>query len=173
MAEVLSDIVTDLDASPVVRQNSFNHGGYMRETICVVTPAADEAATTNLVMCPIPSNARVSGLALRHAEAGTTGQGNVGIMRKLAADGSYTFTGGDADLFASAYDFDDAGVATNAWVEIPVESGELTHAESVQQLWEALGLSEDPYEDFFIAIDISEIFALGPTSIAMRVRYVV
>jgi hypothetical protein len=172
MAEVLSDIVTDLDADPVVRQNAYNQGGFMRETIAVVVTAADESASNNLVMCPIPSNARVSGLALRHAEAGTTGQGNVGIMRKLG-DGTYTFTGGDADLFASAYDFDDAGVATNAWIEIPVESGELTHAESAQQLWEALALTEDPHEDFFVAIDISEVFSSGPTSIAMRLRFVV
>jgi hypothetical protein len=171
MASVLSDIVTDLDANPAVRQTSFNQGGYMRETICVVTPAADQSASDDLIMCPIPSNARVSGLALRHAEAGTTGQGNVGIARLV--DGAYTFTGGDADLFASAYDFDDAGVATNAWIEIPVESGELTHVESAQSLWEALGLSEDPVEDFFVAIDISEVFSSGPTSIAMRLRYVV
>jgi hypothetical protein len=171
MADKYSDIITNRDASPPVRDSSFSVGGYMRETIAIVTPAADEAITTNFVVAPIPSNARVSGLALRHAEAGTTGQMNVGIMRYT--DGAYTFTGGDADLFASAYDLDDAGVATNAWVEIPVESGELTHAESAQQLWEALGLSEDPHEDFFLAYDISEIFALGPTSIACRLRYVV
>ena len=143
----------------------------MREIYAIVTPDADEAVTSNFVVAPIPSNARVSGLALRHAEAGTTGQMNVGIMRLV--DGSYTFTGGDADLFASAYDLDDAGVATNAWVEIAVESGELTHAEAGQPLWEALALSADPVEDFYLAFDISEIFALGPTSIATRLRYVV
>ncbi len=170
MAIFLSDLVTNRDAVPAVRNDSVSEGGYMRETIAVVTPLATEPITSDFVVAAIPSNARVSGLALRHAEAGTTGQMNVGIMR--FTDGAYTFTGGDADLFASAYDLDDAGVATNAWVEIPVESGVLTEATSVQPLWEALGLSEDPNEDFFVAFDISEVFALGPTAIACRVRYV-
>ncbi len=171
MATFLSDLITNRDASPAVRDNSTISGGFMRETYAIVSPIATEPITSDFVVAAVPSNSRVSGLAVRHAEAGTTGQMNVGLMR--FTDGAYTFTGGDADLFASAYDLDDAGVATNDWVEIPVESGELTIAEAGQPLWEALGLSEDPIEDFYVAFDISEVFLGGPTAIACRIRFVV
>lgn len=170
MAEKFSDLVTNLDATPVVRNNSHQQGGYVRETIGEINPVADEAITTNFVLCPIPSSARVSSIELQHAEAATTGQGNIGIMRRNN-DGTYTFTGGDADLFATGYDFDDAGAAASAFVEV-FDATQLTADERRQQLWQALGLSEDPAEDFFIAIDVSEIFAGGPTSVLFRVRWV-
>lgn len=169
MAEVLSDIVTDRDATPPVRQDVTNFGGVLRETLAIVASSATEAITTNFVMMPIPSNARMSELSIRHAEAGTTGQGNIGVMRLV--DGAYTFTGGDADFFASAYDFDDAGVATDAWVDVTFESGVYTEALANLALWEAIGLTEDPNEELFVAIDVSEVFLGGPTSISMRARY--
>ena len=172
MTSTLSDLITNRDASPVVRDPSHQLGGVMRESIAVVETDADTAVTVNLIMVAVPSNARVSSVALRHAEAATTGQGNIGVAR-LLADGTYSFTGGDADLFASAYDFDDAGVATSAWIETIFESTTVTHALSTAPLWEMLGLSADPVEDLYITIDISEIFSGGPTSIAMRVQYVV
>ncbi len=170
MSSVLSDIITDRDATPVVRQDAYNMGGVMRETIANVTPAADAAVTVNLIMMPIPSNARLSQLQIRHAEASTTGQGNIGLIRLV--DGAYTFTGGDADLFASAYDFDDTGSATDAWIDVLFESTTVTEALSITPLWEMLGLSVDPREDLYVAIDISEVFSGGPTSITMRAVYV-
>ena len=168
MADKYSDLITNRDNVPAVRDNSAAIGGFAKETVAIITPAADEAITTDFVICPIPSNARVSQISLTHDEAATTGQGNIGIMRKV--DGAYTYTGGDADLFATAYDFDDAGAATAAWVD--VERDVISHALGLSPLWEALGLSEDPGEDFYLSLDISEIFAGGPTSVAFRVRFV-
>lgn len=170
MTSTLSDLITSRDASPEVRENSTQLGGRMRETIAQVDTDADTAITVNLIMIPIPSNARLTSLAIRHAEAATTGQGNIGLFRLV--DGVYTATGGDADLFASAYDFDDAGVATNAWVEVLFESTTVTEALSLLPLWGMLGLSADPREDLYVVIDVSEIFSGGPTSITMKAQYV-
>jgi hypothetical protein len=169
MSSVLSDLITNRDATPVVRDNSSQLGGFMRETIAQVDSDADTAVTVNFIMMAIPSNARLTSLAIRHAEAATTGQGNIGIARLV--DGVYTFTGGDADRFASAYDFDDTGTATNAWVEVLFESTTVTEALALLPLWGMLGLSADPGEDLYIAIDVSEIFSGGPTSISMRAQY--
>ncbi len=168
MANFLSDVITNRDATPAVPSNAAEVGGIMRETVAIISPSASEATTSNFVICELPSNARVSQISTTHAEAGTTGQGDIGIMRK--ADGVYSFTGGDANLFATAYDFDDAGAATAAWVD--VERDVISIALGNTPLWEALGLSEDPGENFFLSLDVTEIFALGPTSVGYRVRYV-
>lgn len=168
MANFLSDVITDRDASPVVRSNAAEVGGYMREVVAIISPAADEATTSNFVICAVPSNARVSQISVSHAEAATTGQGDIGVMRLV--DGAYVFTGGDANLFTTAYDFDDAGVATDAWVDVELDI--LTLALATTPLWECLGLSEDPAEDLYLSLDITEIFAGGPTAVGFRVRYV-
>lgn len=168
MANFLSDVITNRDATPRVRPIAAEVGGRMRETVAIITPDADEAVTSDFVIMPLPSNARVSQISITHAEAATTGQGNIGIIRLV--DGVYTYTGGDADLFATAYDFDDAGAAAAAWID--VERDVLSHALQVTPLWEMLGLSADPGEDLYLSLDISEIFSGGPTSVAFRVRYV-
>lgn len=168
MANFLSDVITDRDATQRVPSNAAEVAGMVRETVAIISPEADEAVTSNFVIMAIPSNARVSQISTSHAEASTTGQGDIGIMRLV--DGVYTFTGGDANLFTTAYDFDDAGVATDAWVDVELDI--LTLALATKPLWECLGLSEDPGEDFYLSLDITEIFNGGPTSVAYRVRFV-
>jgi hypothetical protein len=171
MASVLSDLITNRDATPSVRTDARRDGAVLKETIAIVTPAADQSASDNLIICALPSNARVTSIKVRHAEASTTGQGNFGIARFDKSSNDYVYTNGDADFFAAAYDFDDGGAATSAFVEV-IDYAQITHAESIQPLWQALGLSEDPHEDLFLAIDISEVFAGGPTSITVKVQYV-
>jgi hypothetical protein len=169
MADKYSDVITNRDATPPVNSNSAEVAGMLRETVAIISPAADEAVTTDFVICALPSNARISQISVTHAEATVTGQGNIGVMRY--ADGAYTYTGGDADLFATAYDFDDAGAALDNWVDVELDV--LTIALATKPLWECLGLSADPGEEMFLSLDVSEIFSGGPTSVAFRVRYVV
>lgn len=166
MADLYSASLTNAVASPRVPNNAAIAGGRMVEGIGVVTPAANQADDTIMRCVRVPSNARVSQILINAADATTAGKVDCGIYQTDENGGAVV----DRDLFANAFDLTGGPFANT---DITFESGEYTIAESEQPLWEVLGLSADPQREYDVALTVETLFNGGPTSIGLKVRYVI
>lgn len=159
-----SAAITNATATPIVFNNPEQGATRRIQVNTVVTPAADDSATSVGRFCRVPSNATNIRLEISAADATTAGAINLGVYQ-TADNGSAVV---DEDLFASAFDLA-GGPYDHA--QVTFESGEYTYAESITPLWEALGLSEDPHREYDIAYTISTTFNGGPTAIKLAVSY--
>jgi hypothetical protein len=166
MADLLSTYITNATATPIVKGDAFESNSRLVEAIGVVTPAADQADDTIMRMVRVPSNARISQLMLCAADATTGGAIDIGVYQ-TADNGSAVV---DRDLFASALALT-GGPFNNS--DQTFESGEYTYAESEKQLWEVLGLTADSKREYDICCVVETVFNGGPTSISLKVRYVI
>lgn len=158
------DRITDQAAG--TRVNTGVGDGYIKTVRGLITPAADDSANSVFRAVRVPSNAKITSVKVSAADATTAGAINVGVYRYTdAGDGAVV----DADLFASAFDLAGGPYARQ---EVVFESGEYTYAESVQPLWQAAGLTEDPHGYLVIAATVSTTFNGGPTAILFEVDYV-
>lgn len=165
MANVNSTWITNAVATPAVLTDASKSVGLLREASSAATTSATQAQNDTIRLVRVPSNARISQVLISAADASTAGAVNVGIWQ-TAENGSAVV---DADLFASALDLS-GGPHEN--LDITFESDEYTYAESAKPLWEVLGLSTDPGRDYDVVAEVSTTFNGGPTTIALKVRYV-
>jgi hypothetical protein len=147
-----SGAITNSTATPRVANNASVAGAVVRCAIGVVTNSAADDVGSTYRYVRVPSNCRVKRVTFASAASGATGQVNIGVYR-TADDGGAVV---DADFFASALDPGNAAIGPT---DITHESGEYSLAESVQPLWQALGVSADPRCDYDIAATVSEIMA--------------
>lgn len=166
MADLKSTHITNATAVPAVFTNAAKSNGNLQEAIGVVSPAADQADDTIMRMVRVPSNARVSEVLLCAADATTGGKIDIGVYETEDNGGAVV----DRDLFAAALDLT-GGPFDNA--DQTFESGEYTYAESEKPLWEVLGLAADPQKDYDICCVVETVFNGGPTTIVLKVRYVI
>lgn len=142
MTTVKSTSITNLDATPVVRNTEGEGGqGTLRHI-------GDYATTTaNIVqlvaLARIPSTAKVKAVYLE-AAAQTQGTFDVGLYYSTGAlDGTPAANAGtavDLDFFATAVVCSSAVGRT----DVTNESGTYTVAKRNQPIWQAAGLSVDP-----------------------------
>jgi hypothetical protein len=166
MATVLSDLITNRDATPPVR-NSDNEGGYLIGAVAYATISATITSADIVHMIPVPSHAKVFDVQLSAADATTALAADVGLYLKNA-DGTYTAV--DVDFFATAYDFTNGPIWNFSVVN---ESATNTPAKQTQPLWQsAAGLSADPQRDYFVSLTITTTGNGGPTTVGMKVTYV-
>lgn len=163
MATKKSTAITNRDASPAVLNNPSLEHGDLKEATGYLESETTDSNGDILLICQVPSNARVSQVLMSCDDSGTTGAYNVGVYETTENGGAAV----DADLFASAQ------VATTALSneDITHESGQYTIEEATQPLWEALGLSEDPNKYY----DIGFAQTAAPendATVALKVRYV-
>lgn len=104
----LSDTVTDLDSSPVVKVNSQNFGGvkrsytgYLSSTELVAGTAAQTYALVR-----VPARARVTSIKMSKASSGAAGSIKIGLFRP--EDGIAI----DDDCFTAAVDMNSAQANT-------------------------------------------------------------
>jgi hypothetical protein len=166
MAEVLSTWITNAEASPKVLTNSSKSVGTLLEASSVATTAADQADNDIVRMVRVPSNARVSQVLFSCADATTGGAIDIGVYDTNDNGGAVV----DRDLFASALALT-GGPFLNS--DQTFESAEYTYAESGLPLWEVLGLSADPHKEYDICCVVETVFNGGPTTLALKVRYVI
>lgn len=160
--------IADIVAVPRVPLNPVAGPSELKEVTGVVTPAADDEATSIGRFVRVPSNARISQVLISAADATTAGAIDVGVYQTADNGGAVV----DADLFTSALDLANSAAAAAGNGDITHESGQYSFAESDNMLWEVLGLSVDPKIDYDIAYTITTTFNGGPTVIALKVRYV-
>jgi hypothetical protein len=165
MATVKSTQITNLDASPVVREPAHRDGAMLRQNHSAAVISATIPSGDIVHMVRVPSNARVHDVLTSAADATTALAADVGLYSKNA-DGTYTVV--DADFFASAFDY--AGGPFNNF-SVVRESGVYTIANTEKMLWEALGLTVDPKIDYFVSLTITTTGNGGPTSINLTVEW--
>jgi hypothetical protein len=161
-----SSAIANLVATPRVINKPALAGGAIRGFPGLVTPAADDEATSIFRFCRVPSNLCVHSVLYSGADATTAGAIDLGIYQTADNGGAVV----DADLFASAFALT-AGPDHNT--ELAFESGQYTLAESVTPLWQVLGLSSDPCIEYDVAATITTTFNGGPTAMKLLVLGVV
>lgn len=160
-----STALADMVATPKVLVNpSKGAAGQLVEVAGYVANAADDSANSVHRFCRVPSNARISQVLLSCGTA-TAGAGDVGIYQTDENGGAVV----DADLFASAQSLTSA--LANA--DVTYESGEFTRAESVQPLWQVLGLTSDPNREYDVALTITTNYNTATVGQLLKVRYVI
>ncbi len=142
-----SSNLTDLDATLTIYPNRFDNGAYVRNAFGLVEAVADDIASVYRLI-RVPSRAVIKRVELASDDLGTSVTVNVGLYAK--DDGAVV----DADFFASAVDVATAAVART---DITYESAVIDLADQGKQLWEQLGLTEDPAVEY----DISAVVAGG------------
>ncbi len=158
--------ITNLNASPVVRNNSNAEGtGILREAIGFVANAADDSSTSVHRFARVPSNARVSQVLFSTLLSATGGAIDVGLY-DTDEDGVGAVV--DVDLFASALVITTPSAKN---LDITHESEEYSIAESVKPLWEVLGLTTDPMKDYDIAATITTTYNGATVGQVIKVRY--
>lgn len=165
MANVNSTWITNAVATPAVLTDASKSVGILREASSAATTANNQAANDTVRLVRVPSNARISQVLLSCADASTAGAVNIGVYQTAENGGAVV----DADLFASAVDLS-GGPMQN--LDCTFESGEYTYAESALPLWEVLGLTADSNREYDIVAQVSTTFNGGPTTLALKVRYV-
>lgn len=169
MADLYSTWLTNAVATPKVLTDAAESVGVLKEAVGVLSPAADQADDTVMRAVRVPSNARVSQVLISAADATTAGKIDVGVYETDGNGGAAV----DRDLFASALDLANSSLAAGGNGDITFESTEYTFAESGKPLWEVLGLTSDPCKEYDICAVVETLFNGGPTTIVLKVRFVV
>lgn len=169
MANQLSQIITDLDASPVVKVNPTEIGGVHREAIATIAMTTGAASDVKRFV-RVPSRARVVKVELANDDLDSNG------VPTLATDiGLYDVNGGavvDADFFASA--ITQLQAAQPVYQDVTYESGVVTVANRPKRIWEQLALASDPGKDYDVAFTYTAGAATHANGNAtLRVTYVV
>lgn len=167
MADANSDVITNLVAVPQVLNESISNGRKM-EAIGVVTTTADQADDSILRMVRVPSNCRVSDIRIAAADATTAGKVDIGVYYPSHVNAGAVV---DRDAFAAAFDLSGGPFYYSSVVFFG--AGVVTIAESAQPLWQVAGLSSDPGGELEIVATVETLFNGGPTSIGLKVDYVV
>lgn len=160
-----SDYIAQFATTPATMPDS-HLCGLVREAIGVVTPDAAEADDSIHRFVRVPSNARVSEVLIAAADASTGGKYDFGLYYPTGVNDGAVI---DRDILAAAFDL--AG-GPFYWSNV-MAVGTTSIANSVKPLWELAGLSSDPGGHFDIAGTVETVFNGGPTSVGLKVRFVV
>lgn len=171
MANQSSQIITDLDASPVVKTNTTEIGGVKR--VAIATLAMTTGAVSDIKrFVRIPSRALVLSVEVNNDDLDSNGAPtlatDLGLYRTTADGGAVV----DADFFASAVITLQA--ATTSFTDLTYESAVITVANRAKRLWEQLALTADPE----VMYDVAFTYTTGAATHAngnatVRVEYVV
>lgn len=159
-----STLITNRDAVPSVLNNSFLSEANVQQTIAQIAATTGKTVGSTYRMLEVPSNARVSSVAIQCDALGTSTAADVGVYRNTKDGGAVV----SAAFFASAVDLSSALAET----AITNESGTNTIAKQNKQLWDAVGLTSDPGGTLDIVITTTATVNTGG-NIGLKVAYVV
>lgn len=159
--------IANAQATPVVKGNPGEaiKGSKLTSAAGYVANAADDSSGSIQRFVRVPSNATIRSVRLWTGDASTAGAVNIGLYRTEEDGGAVV----DADLFATTLDLS-GGPFVGAEV---IDNAQLTAAEMVMPLWEALGLTSDPQIDYDVATTISTTFNGAAVGQTIVVDYVV
>lgn len=155
-----STLVTNADATPKAATTSYINDGQLKEQIGTLEVDAANDDGSVFRMCRIPSNARISELALKNdAIVGGTDY-DIGVYDIADVNSGAVV---DADILAATLDL---SAANDQFAEVETVAEE----DVEQRLWELLGLSEDPAKVYDIALTGNTVGTAAGT-LALRLRY--
>lgn len=163
---VKSTGITNADAK--VLNNARVFRGVLEEAVGTVEAANGDSIASVYRFCRVPSNARISRVLLS-CDAITSGAGDVGVY-KTARDGGAVV---DVDFFGSAVSIASALSNSDITHEAdPADAGAgFGQADVEKPLWQALGLTADPYIEYDIAVTLTAAAAAAGT-MSMKVQFV-
>lgn len=169
MANQSSQIITDLDAKPLVKVNTQEISGQLR--IAQATLAMTTGAVADVKrFVRLPSRAVVLKVELANDDLDSNGAptlaSDMGLYRTAEDGGAVQ----NAAFFASA--ITQLQAAAN-FTDVTYESGVVTVADRCKALWEQLGLTADPEVEY----DVAATYTAGAATHAngnatLRVTYV-
>lgn len=149
--------ITNRDATPVVKNNSFLEGGIVRHGCGTVEMTTSSDAGSTYRMFQIPSSGKMISLRLYSDDVGTTATVDVGLYQ-TTANGGAVLSGGQA-LFASAVDINAAALnGVDILYEAATSTAQIDDIE--KPIWVQLGLATDPG----VMYDVTITVAVGPAS---------
>lgn len=163
---VKSTGITNADAK--VLNNARVFRGVLEEAVGTVEAANGDSIASVYRFCRVPSNARISRVLLS-CDAITTCAGDVGVY-KTARDGGAVV---DVDFFGSAVSLASALSHSDITHEAdPADAGAgWGQADVEKPLWQALGLTADPYIEYDIAVTLTAAAGSAGT-MSMKVQFV-
>lgn len=161
-----STAITNMDATPAVLNSANNSNGNIRESQGLAAIGNGDSVGSTYRVARIRSSARVSSIKVWAPDIGTTTAADFGLYDTAANGGAVV----DADFFASAVALN-AGpyVALDVTFEAGAAGGNIANAE--QRIWEALGLTVDPYKDYDVALTLTGAADAAGTTL-VRVQHV-
>lgn len=148
--------ITNLDASPSLRAQSWTHGSNAKNYAGTVETLATDSIASTYRFFRIGSWMRPVALAYACDALGTSCAGDVGLY-KTATDGGAVV---DADFFASAV----AIAAATNWTDITHEAASAMDISKVEQrIWEVLGLTIDPNIEYDVVVTLTAATVAGGT----------
>lgn len=165
MADVNSDVIANMVAVPSV-SNDPTYNGRRCQAMGIAAPAADQADDSLIRMVRVPSNCRIEDVRIAAADATTAGKVDLGVYYPAHVNAGAVI---DRDALAAAFDLSGGPFYYSSMLLV----GVVTIAESAKPLWEVAGLSSDPGGDLDIVLTVETLFNGGPTSIGLKVDYVV
>lgn len=169
-----STVITNRDATPKVLTDAYVSGGQVSESEGFsASGGAADGAGTFYRLCMVPSNARISSLALT-ADAFATGAAiDVGVFWPTTIPTGAGLSSANAGLVINTQLFASALAVSNATAETNIinSSGNNTIAKQEKALWDAAGLSSDPGIDLDIVVRVQTALAASG-SIGLKARYV-
>lgn len=147
VVNVLSQGLTNRDASPRVLTNSRISGGHIRSARGVVAIASGDSANSTYRVLSLPSDAVMSSVRVSAPDIGTTTAADIGLYRNTTDGGAVV-----------AQTFFKAGFVLNAGPYLKVETltgNTVTTANAEQPLWQLLGLTADPMVSYDLVLTLS------------------
>lgn len=138
--------VTDADATPPVKTESFLAYGKLREFAGTVEAVSGDSIGSTYRMFRVHSSWRPSEIVLK-CDAITTCAGDVGLCDTADNGGAAV----NASFFASAQSLAAALVGTNVTHESGVYGVEAVE----KRIWEALGLTTDPNKHYDVVVTLT------------------
>ena len=162
---VKSTAITNADAKILNNSRIFRTEVY--EAVGTVEAANGDSIASIYRFCRVPSNARISRVLLS-CDAITSGAGDVGVY-KTARDGGAVV---DVDFFGSAVSIASALSHSDITHEADAADAGAGYGQADVQkpLWQALGLTADPYIEYDIAVTLTAAAAAAGT-MSMKVQF--
>lgn len=161
-----SAAITNADAKTLNNARVFR--APVHEAVGTIEAANGDSIASVYRFCRVPSNARISRVLLS-CDAITSGAGDVGVY-KTARDGGAVV---DVDFFGSAVSIASALSHSDITHEAdPADAGAgWGQADVEKPLWQALGLTADPYIEYDIALTLTAATTAAGT-MSMKVQFV-
>lgn len=172
--DLKSAAITNLDLRPSVRPTAGQEGGgsILYDIVGIAGPTTDGDTTGGVLrMVRLPSNAIVRDILIGQVAATTTASFDVGAYYSDGNDGTTAANSGlviDADFFATAIDTH----ALIVWTSVMTDATTVTLANTVQPLWQALGVASDP-GGYIDIVAVNKATISGAATLCMRVQYVI
>lgn len=162
---VKSTGITNRDADPQVFNNSYTQNAQVKETVATLEIGTGDDIGSKYLLGSIPSGARMSDILISSDDMGTATAADIGLYQ-TTKNGSAVV---DADFFASALSLSGGALIHSANMH---ESGVLGVEDIEKRIWEALGLTADPFVDYDVAATLTAAADTGGT-LSMQIRFVI